>query len=329
VNGWYDEVADFNASYVDPFFAPPGILVGHFTQLVWAQAWKIGCGRIVYKPEGKKRFENLFICNYGLAGNLIGSQMYKIGAPCSACPSGTSCSGDYPGLCLGIPDKPLRIRRPFPLPKELLELSGKPDSFGSTKFVTLPREPPKPTNSSCIHNCKLNGGCSVKLNPGGNVISGPILGSCFPPDFGGSCSGIPDLCTSCDVVCAEHGSGMEVVVHYSPEGEQLEMIDVRPLPTAQTSSGTANGIPSRPLKFRPLQQNQGEDDATCKYNCKENGGCNVKIEASFPISGFTSGSCFPPDFGGECSGIPQRCDNCGKKCKNKTGEIFSIKANPN
>ena len=48
--------------------APPGILVGHFTQLVWAQAWKIGCGRIVYKPESKKRFENLFICNYGLAG---------------------------------------------------------------------------------------------------------------------------------------------------------------------------------------------------------------------------------------------------------------------
>ena len=74
---------------------------------------------------------------------MIGSQMYKIGAPCSACPSGTSCSGDYPGLCLGIPNKPLRIRRPFPLPKELLELSGKSE-FGSTKFVTLPREPPKP-----------------------------------------------------------------------------------------------------------------------------------------------------------------------------------------
>ena len=32
---------------------------------------------------------------------------------------------------------------------------------------------------------------------------------------------------------------------FFPEGEQLEMIDVRPLPTAQTSSGTANGIPSR------------------------------------------------------------------------------------
>ena len=53
-------------------------------------------------------------------------------------------------------------------------------------------------------------------------------------------------------------------------------------------------------------------------------------ETSFPISGFTSGSpCFPLDFGGECSGIPQRCDNCDKKCENKTGEIFSIKANSN
>ena len=84
--------------------------------------------------------------------------MYKIGAPCSACPSGTSCSGDYPGLCSGIPNKPLRIRRPFPLPKELLELSGKSESFGSTKFVTLPREPPKPVRFSSIR-IKINISC--------------------------------------------------------------------------------------------------------------------------------------------------------------------------
>ena len=45
--------------------------------------------------------------------------------------------------------------------------------------------------------------------------------------------------------------------------------------------------------------------------------------------GFTSGSCFPLDFGGECSGIPQRCDDCDKKCENITGEIFSVKANLN
>ena len=52
-------------------------------------------------------------------------------------------------------------------------------------------------------------------------------------------------------------------------------------------------------------------------------------KSSFLISGFTSGSCFPPDFGGKCSGIPQRCENCDKKCENKACEIFSMKANPN
>ena len=55
----------------------------------------------------------------------------------------------------------------------------------------------------------------------------------------------------------------------------------------------------------------------------------MEIETSFPISGFISGSCFPTDFGGERSGIPQRCNNCDKKCENKTGEIFSVKENPN
>ena len=85
----------------------------------------------------------------------------------------------------------------------------------------------------------------------------------------------------------------------------------------------------RPLKIRPIKQNKGEDDAACEYNCKENGGCSVKIVTSFPISGFTSGSCFPPDFGGDCSGIPERCDNCNIKCGGKSGETFTIKANPN
>ena len=51
----------------------------------------------------------------------------------------------------------------------------------------------------------------------------PIFGSCFPPDFGGSCSGIPDICTSCDIVCAKHQPGMEVVIHHPPEGKLIEI----------------------------------------------------------------------------------------------------------
>merc|ERR1712038_65152 len=50
---------------------------------------------------------------------------------------------------------------------------------------------PRPSNVQCQTTCKSNGSCKVK------IINGPpgsLSGSCFPPDFGGSCSGIPSQC---------------------------------------------------------------------------------------------------------------------------------------
>ena len=43
----------------------------------------------------------------------------------------------------------------------------------------------------CVTTCKANGTCKVKIV---NGPPGPLSGSCFPPDFGGSCTGIPPLC---------------------------------------------------------------------------------------------------------------------------------------
>ena len=101
----------------------PGVLVGHFTQLAWAQTWRIGCGKITY--ISKNHLQNnevtgqqLYICNYGVAGNFIRSEMYQKGDPCSQCPAGTSCSSEYPGLCSGTPDQPLTIRPPIILPED-------------------------------------------------------------------------------------------------------------------------------------------------------------------------------------------------------------------
>lgn len=54
VDGWYDEVKDFNSTYVYPYYAEPGVLVGHYTQLVWAQTNKIGCGKIYFHRTGSK-----------------------------------------------------------------------------------------------------------------------------------------------------------------------------------------------------------------------------------------------------------------------------------
>ena len=102
INGWYDEVSDFDKSGIDRFRFSSG--VGHYTQIVWSATRFIGCGAISYK--GGRWINNYIVCNYGPAGNFIGRKMYTRGPACSACPPGTSCSQKHPGLCAGQPQLP-------------------------------------------------------------------------------------------------------------------------------------------------------------------------------------------------------------------------------
>ena len=51
---YYEFLSIFCLAY---FSAPPGVLIGHFTQLCWAQAWRIGCGKIYYHRTGDKYVE--------------------------------------------------------------------------------------------------------------------------------------------------------------------------------------------------------------------------------------------------------------------------------
>ena len=41
----------------------------------------------------------MYVCNYGVTGNILRRPVYKQGTACSACPCGTSCSQAYPGVC--------------------------------------------------------------------------------------------------------------------------------------------------------------------------------------------------------------------------------------
>jgi len=73
------------------------------------------------------------------------------------------------------------------------------------------------------------------------------------------------------------------------------------------------------IKIIPLEQ-PGQSDK-CLYKCKENRGCSVDIITDRLISGSIKGSCFPPAFGGKCSGTPDGCQPCLEVCGPIPGEI--------
>ena len=98
VADWYQEVKDFTSSSIEPFQFSSA--TGHYTQLVWAESDRVGCGATSY-TEGQW-FTTLYVCNYGPNGNFIQGQMYRQGTPCSQCGAGYQCSSQYPGLCGNI-----------------------------------------------------------------------------------------------------------------------------------------------------------------------------------------------------------------------------------
>ncbi|XP_060734753.1 glioma pathogenesis-related protein 1b isoform X2 [Tachysurus vachellii] len=84
INSWNKESADYthgNNSCAR--------VCGHYTQLMWATSYKIGCAVHVCS-RGIENFSNhpestIFVCNYGDAGNVFGFTPYIVGLACSKC----------------------------------------------------------------------------------------------------------------------------------------------------------------------------------------------------------------------------------------------------
>ncbi|KAJ9593714.1 hypothetical protein L9F63_014762, partial [Diploptera punctata] len=92
VDAWYDEVALFSSSSVNPYVF--GEDIGHYSQVVWSNSKYVGCGFAAW--EGTDGWYNkYYVCNYGPGGNYIGGTVYDVGTACSEC-SG-SCEN---GLCV-------------------------------------------------------------------------------------------------------------------------------------------------------------------------------------------------------------------------------------
>ena len=174
------------------------------------------------------------------------------------CPRGTSCSPDYPGLCYGTPAQPLTIRPPRPLPANLPTSAPNQATTKATissqanlrpdPVSTLDQQSPHPQGqsgsgshpnnpdsnfespvgsakmTSCVHKCETDKGCTVKILHFRGFVSGSVLGSCFPPIFGGECFGIPDLCQPCNFVCREY-LGQQVSVRLDENG-RLQLIRI-------------------------------------------------------------------------------------------------------
>ncbi|CAK8693924.1 unnamed protein product [Clavelina lepadiformis] len=70
-------------------------ICGHYTQVVWSDTFKVGCGAskcTSINVRGQEwRDATVLICNYGPSGNVVGRLPYVEGQSCEACHSSDRC----------------------------------------------------------------------------------------------------------------------------------------------------------------------------------------------------------------------------------------------
>jgi len=84
---WDNEKKDFDFALNG---CKPGKKCGHYTQVVWARSYAVGCGvttcRNVVINEKVWSTAQIVICHYGPGGNIVGMKPYIWGTTCSQCP---------------------------------------------------------------------------------------------------------------------------------------------------------------------------------------------------------------------------------------------------
>ena len=92
VEAWYDEY-----QYYDIVSKYCTNICGHYTQIVWANTYLVGCAKIDATNDCSGSSGTYFLCNYGPGGNYISEAPYEVGLACSQCEGGF----DYciEGLC--------------------------------------------------------------------------------------------------------------------------------------------------------------------------------------------------------------------------------------
>ena len=96
LGSWFEEVEDYSYG---PFASESG--AGHYTQLVWADTHRVGCGLAVCPGSafGYPNYTAYYLgCDYAKGGNFVGSHPYETGPIASNCPPAYPYVED--GLCV-------------------------------------------------------------------------------------------------------------------------------------------------------------------------------------------------------------------------------------
>ena len=97
---WFSEIKDFAGKSVVTY-SNQGKNTGHFTQLIWAYSYFVGCGYASFS-SAPRTVTHLHVCQYGPVGNIIGFPIYKASPDTKrcACPAELACNNlTFPGLC--------------------------------------------------------------------------------------------------------------------------------------------------------------------------------------------------------------------------------------
>ncbi|KAF6339387.1 GLIPR1 like 1 [Rhinolophus ferrumequinum] len=93
VVAWYNET-----EYYDYSSLSCTAVCGHYTQVVWANSYKVGCAITMCSHLGEAETA-IFVCNYGPAGNYAKTLPYAKGVSCTMCGKEDTCKNklcDYP-----------------------------------------------------------------------------------------------------------------------------------------------------------------------------------------------------------------------------------------
>ncbi|RZF48378.1 hypothetical protein LSTR_LSTR007545 [Laodelphax striatellus] len=98
ITSWYEEHVYYNYKTVEEEdFNDPTTQTGHYTQVMWANTNRVGCGFSSYYQTENQQDEVLYVCNYAPTGNYLGQYPYIIGKP--DCKAHGLSNSDLDGLC--------------------------------------------------------------------------------------------------------------------------------------------------------------------------------------------------------------------------------------